>query len=420
MMIFSACNDSSLSEKEQQVPMVLTLKSELVAKDYYDNMKTIAYATRAFDKESLSEMFKKMNIELPKTRTAGNSSIERVSYKDIPDNDSTVFINPIALDLYTLDIENEDTGETVNFFDLPLEQKMVFLDKLYLSDIEKLTKKLDLIPSLIPSVAQENKAVGELIASHQLEKMQVRENPISTRSANTMLKTIDAKSFFNKLNKITQEYESNMPETRGINIGGSHSNPTADIKNVMRMLINDSRIGDFILTLPVHGKSYVYLNVTSDYKVGHAGIITEHYSSPAIFNEQGGGVFGIGARTENGVTDEHISYWKRPCYVMGVQKARLKWKWRGFKSGLYWETTPVAPTPLAEWAEKYKGRKYVRLYEFVTAKWAAPSRFTCTTLVWWSAKKAYGLNLSGVGSTMVTPSRLLTDRYTYIRGEVRK
>lgn len=48
-------------------------------------------------------------------------------------------------------------------------------------------------------------------------------------------------------------------------------------------------------------------------------------------------------------------------------------------------------------------------------KWAAPNRFTCTTLVWWYAKKAYGVNVSSWYFPLVTPSGLFTDNCTYIR-----
>jgi hypothetical protein len=54
-------------------------------------------------------------------------------------------------------------------------------------------------------------------------------------------------------------------------------------------------------------------------------------------------------------------------------------------------------------------------YEFLTAKWSAPSRFTCTTLVWWCAKKAYDINVSEWYKTLVIPGGLLTDESVYIR-----
>jgi hypothetical protein len=107
------------------------------------------------------------------------------------------------------------------------------------------------------------------------------------------------------------------------------------------------------------------------------------------------------------------------CYIAGLQKVKWVWKWRGFKSGLYREISKVSnPATLASWGKSYKGRPYVHWYEFLTAKWAAPSRFTCTTLVWWCAGKAYDVNVSEWYKTLVTPSGLLTDESVYIRCNV--
>lgn len=105
--------------------------------------------------------------------------------------------------------------------------------------------------------------------------------------------------------------------------------------------------------------------------------------------------------------------------LLGIQKVQWKWRWRGFKSRFYREITHMHPNALADWANNYVGREYVNWYEFATAKWAAPSRFTCTTLVWWCSKKAYGVNVSSWYSPLVTPSGLFTDSCTYIRAEVK-
>lgn len=96
------------------------------------------------------------------------------------------------------------------------------------------------------------------------------------------------------------------------------------------------------------------------------------------------------------------------------------WRWRGFRSGLYREVTRMANTDaLADEARHHLGKEYVKWYEFATAKWAAPRRFTCTTLVWWCSKKAYGVNVSNWYSPLVTPSGLFTDSNTYLIREVR-
>lgn len=148
--------------------------------------------------------------------------------------------------------------------------------------------------------------------------------------------------------------------------------------------------------------------------MGHAGIISSRITPWTTKKEP----TTIEAYTD-GVQLLNFSEWDTPHYVMGVQRVKYKWRWRGFKSRFYKECSPVTnPEALGTWANKYIGKRYVRWYEFATAKWTAPSRFTCTTLVWWCAKKAYGINVSSWYSPLVSPSGLLTDDETYIRENV--
>ncbi|WP_372474549.1 hypothetical protein AB4865_04545 [Capnocytophaga sp. ARDL2] len=48
----------------------------------------------------------------------------------------------------------------------------------------------------------------------------------------------------------------------------------------------------------------------------------------------------------------------------------------------------------------------------MTAKWATPGRFTCTTLVWWAGKKAHDVNISSWYSPLVTPRDIYMDDHT--------
>ena len=148
------------------------------------------------------------------------------------------------------------------------------------------------------------------------------------------------------------------------------------------------------------------------YMVGHAEIFTEDISSSTSEEEDST----IGAWTKDGVSRQTLANWCWKSYVVGVCSYKVKWKWRGINSRFYPVQTPVSePSLLATWAEKYKGHSYVKWYEFATPKWAAPERFTCTTLVWWCAKKAYKERISPWYTTLVTPADVLCDNNTYLK-----
>ncbi len=97
---------------------------------------------------------------------------------------------------------------------------------------------------------------------------------------------------------------------------------------------------------------------------------------------------------------------------MGIQDVEYYFSWKHFS--IRRECHPVNSIPLRDWANKYIGVEYARNVKFPIAKLVAPHYFTCTTLVWWSSKKAYGINLSRWLSSIVTPADLLIDENSYI------
>ena len=333
---------------------------------YCNNAKTIMYGTSAFERPKAIQ-----------------------SYEMLMDNDSSLVENPMSLRLQSLTIEDEESGKSVDFFDMSVEQKQVFVDMLLVEDAKMLTEKINVAPALKTILQKENLITSRVIERNQLVNREIGLVHSGLRSLSE--KTVDATAFFKELyNEFEAENNAmaTQPQLRGI--GGA---------------------------IPNHFCPWDYINVGKNvrFKVGHAGIINKKItSSTSEFSNST-----IECYVEGGVQELTMNSWDTPHYVMGIQKVKYVWKWRGFRSGLYKVTTPVSnPDALANWAKKYLGHKYVKWNEFATAKWAAPKRFTCTTLVWWCAKKAYGVNVSSWYSPLVTPSGLFTDNCTYMRANV--
>ena len=148
-----------------------------------------------------------------------------------------------------------------------------------------------------------------------------------------------------------------------------------------------ARRGDIVLSLPLHNVPWVYINIFNDYKVGHAGIFTETITSTTTVNDN----VTVEAWIGDGVIRQTVNNWGRKHYVLGLQDVKRKWIWNGFWGYLETIVTPVSnPGLLATEAELHLGKDYVTALEFLVAKWAAPNRFTCTSLVWHCAKVRYG------------------------------
>ncbi len=356
--------------------------------EYFNNVKSVMYATNSLDKIS---SFRATNQEKEVSET-----------------------NPMIEKLKALDIYDEETGKKLDFFELGKEEKDVFVDNLLASEANDMSDKLANIPGLDKLIAEENKITSKAIEEEGINKIKVGEEVSEGfRSAN---KLVSSDKFFAKIQKGYENlygYESKEVKEEARSVSGALTGiaivgaiitdikdlPIIPVERVIRKWSACSRRGDFVVALPSHGKPWKFVNFGSNvrFMVGHAGILTKQIT-PYTREKYDRGVYKestLECYTGTGVDNHTPDNWITPHYVMGVQKVKYKWKWRWFRSGFYKVKTPVSnPGALADWAEKYEGRKYVRWYEFLTAKWAAPSRFTCTTLVWYCAKRAYGINVS--------------------------
>ncbi|MDD7438011.1 MAG: hypothetical protein PUK66_04125 [Bacteroidales bacterium] len=369
-----------------------------VALEYCNNIKAIMYGTDAFQR--------------PIAPTLDEES-------DVSDIETQV--NPISLKLQSLIIENEETNESLDFFNLSLDEKRVFVDLLLASEAKMVSEKINKYPELKAILEAENRATSKLITRYKIPSQDVGViAPANLRSSDE--DGIDQEAFFNELAaEIATEVEavngegSSESGLRGI--GGTIGDyPRLDVSKVLAKWRATARRGDVILALPKHYMSGILYNPGNPrFKVGHAGILNKkiYPTTKEIDN------ITIECWEEVGVREKKVINWDVPHYILGIQKVKWVWRWRGFRSGLYKEVTPVSnPYVLADWAKKYIGHEYIKRIEHPIAKWIAPKRFTCTTLVWWCAKKAYDVNVSSWYSPLVTPSDIFLDSSIYIRADV--
>jgi hypothetical protein len=385
--MFVSCNKEDVTADNEMESQVIKFEVEDVdvsklnktAVARFDNIKKIVFATGI--NKSNSPVTKSGEVEEP---TIADLFVEKLSSLDIVEDEST---------------------EQISFFDMDENEQEVFLENWAILQAEQLSEKFLAEPELEMAVKAENEAIESVLD----------EEVVEVKSGNYSVK--DKNAFFAKLEERLSEKEKQLqeqiPDTKAI--GLSTSSNAIDFTKLRSALRSYARVGDILVALPMHNRTYVWLDLGNDqFKVGHAGIIT---AIPAATADEYTNIV-IAAGT-SGVGNENLKYWSYKCYIAGLQKVKWVWKWRGFKSGFYKEVSRVSnPATLASWGTSYKGRPYVRWYEFLTAKWAAPSRFTCTTLVWWCAGKAYDINVSEWYKTLVTPAGLLTDESVYIRCDV--
>lgn len=400
-----------------------------VAVAYCNNVKTIMIGTGALDRPAGLDNGMMISSSSSLTSASSRSEISTQTesfYEALDDQRYSENFNPMSLKLNGLNIQSEDKGKEVNFFDLPQEQKEVFVDYLLVDEAKDLSEKIAQAPELKDILATENLATTKTIEATGIAPNAIGTSYTGSARALRQEPKVDSKYFFELLKKnISEEFskkhkkhkeqDTSQEQLRGVSYVFGYQN-SVPVERVKAMWARYARRGDFILALPQHGNPYTLVNFSSPFRVGHAAILTKDITTST--NEYDSVT--IEAYREDGVQPHTMYDWTSPHYIMGIQRVSYRWRWRGFRSGFFKTTSPVNnPGMLADWAMGYQGREYVTPLEFLVAKWAAPKRFTCTTLVWWCSKKAYGINVSVWYSPLVSPSGLFTDNCTYIRANVR-
>lgn len=166
---------------------------------YCNNAKTIMYGTSAFERPKAIQ-----------------------SYEMLMDNDSSLVENPMSLRLQSLTIEDEESGKSVDFFDMSVEQQQIFVDMLLVEDAKMLTEKINVAPALKTILQKENLITSRVIERNQLVNREIGLVHSGLRSLSE--KTVDATAFFKELyNEFEAENNAmaTQPQLRGI--GGSIS-----------------------------------------------------------------------------------------------------------------------------------------------------------------------------------------------------
>lgn len=370
---------------------------------YFDNIKTIMYLTNSFNPE---------NVKVP--------------YEEVMDNDSLFYSsNYISYKLQSLLIEDDSTGVECDFFDFSPEEQDSFIEFLLKDEAKDINSKIAEVPELKEYLIRDNEVISNVLESHSGKKLKIG---VAVNRGENFIGSINAQTFFSDLTRALETSESEF--TTDYSTGEDDGSVSAVIRKgvaigdykevdpevVRKAWAKSARRGDIILALPKQGYPFVYANISNKaFMVGHAGIINSVITEETSTSDS----CTVECWMKDGVTECSIETWKAPHYVMGVQKITYRWKWKGLRSGFYKKKQKVSnPEALADEAETYLGKDYVKWYEFATAKWAAPHRFTCTSLVWWCAKKVYGENLSHWYSPLVSPSAIYLNSSTYVRYNV--
>lgn len=306
----------------------------------------------------------------------------------------------------------DSKGNPVAYSELSSDDRNAFIDSYVSSRINEWTEKISLTPGIKPYVSADaialNEAMssadtrsGDLASLESILRLWARNDSLIYSTAED---NVDTRGPFGKFWR--KQYNKT-----------EYNNHPTELQVTQAAVKCGAIPGDVIVYLPsVMRPNSKIVNFGSSCVFGHAGIIED-----IVF---GSFIHGVECCMETGVSrstisslvyesDSAVSY-AEPCSIIGFQL----WVWtpverRGRRS--YVRTArKISSEPLLDKAETYIGKKYVRLSEFLLPKPAAPERFTCTSLVWWCAKKAMGIDLDpDLG--IVYPKDLVLSENSYVK-----
>lgn len=334
--------------------------------------------------------------------------------------------NDFIAEFSTMNIQDEN-GKSISFFDMNDEMRHSFLRDYVKTEAQFVNEKL---------VMTNNISTDDYLEAR---------NTIFDRFANTSPFT-DSMDFDKEVAKITvaNPYEEivddmeeiiSTPNPERIMVGASlgeqdflRSLISAGILGVATVTFNENCVnntpnnfinkirneikkGRVLVALPAGYVTREPLAVNlagGTIDVGHVAIITKNA------NEIPGNVtrnfsFTIGTNSEKGMHNEELgddwidkhgaSYIMQP--VRKTRKYETKW---GFLPG--WTTITEDVDNMGTY-NKIIGtlkRPYCSPLQFLTAKWAAPERFICSSSAWWAIKEAHDIGIGDFYKSTIFPS----------------
>jgi hypothetical protein len=155
------------------------------------------------------------------------------------------------------------------------------------------------------------------------------------------------------------------------------------------------------------------------YDVGHVAVMSKNSSDITStigrdFN------FTIGTNSDKGMHDEEVgdSWCDKHGLAFVGQVYDVQWKWF-YKNWRNWgwrrESRDVNNNNIYNKVYSTRGTPYCNIFQVLTAKWAAPGHFICSSSAWWCAKEGCDVNIGDWWKPTIFPAGVyLSDRVRII------
>jgi hypothetical protein len=338
--------------------------------------------------------------------------------------------NDFVAELSSLELTS-DNGKSMSFFDLPEAERHDFLkdyvkleakfldDKFKLTNHEAVDDNIESINASFDHLAQTapfsdtfdfDAAAKKITSNHPYEEL--------TDDVQHTLGSAPAAGLENEGSAPTfeQVFFKSLADLGILNFTLvtynplNHKNSPQEFIDKMR---GEIRRGRVLVSLPggyVTSSPLVFDN--KGYDVGHVAIISKDASEiPAKINNDF--TFTIGTNSDKGMHHEEISAaWTMNhsmSYLMQPVRKEFRYTPSDGPFGIKipnWSlvTEDVDNNATYQRITGVLGRPYCHKPEMLTAKWAAPDRFICSSSAWWAIKEAHGIGIGNFYKPTIFPA----------------
>lgn len=311
--------------------------------------------------------------------------------------DESLKHNPVYEKLKTIVISDGE-GNQLSFFDLPAEEKTEFFHQYAEISAESLNEKISALPSAKAYIEAQNDMVEDVLARHTVKSKAGLENVID-----------NPQEFFSELNtaavKFCEEYvvEDNEITTR--------ANLVNDPAKIISTYAGIAKRGDFIIALPKQGSPLLVLNNKAEiYPKGHVEIIISDVTNDFSVSDK----FTVGTLSDGVRLHTMEQCWLCQSNVLGVEIYDYVWK----KLKLSKVKRGINTEDIASYAEMFTYTPHTTDAEALISKWIAPKHFTDATLLWWTMKDLYDIELGSWILTSISAIDIYNNEYTYLKSTV--
>ena len=309
-----------------------------------------------------------------------------------------------ALDNLTNMLVFDEYGDRVSFFDLSKADKIALLDKYVEVQTAITSEKVKYAPELKGYMTAMSD-IMEKALSHTKAAESIPYEPVHfllniVMEINDLKYTLlgrdgeDNIELFRNVDTLLIQSQKVSYETMRSYLAGN-ANPKKNAK-----------VGDIIITVPWFEHPTTILNFGYKYQIGHTEILIEDITPATLATDE----TLVGASLD-GVARYGLEIFKYPCYHLRLcQKKYVKQPEGGFKV----EDVVLPQDAFAQKVLSYEGTEFMEWYKVPFNKEIAPEKFVCSSLCWYCAKEACGVELSNWFSMMVTPSDIVLDDNTII------